>query len=277
MSDSAPRISIEEHPQAGDLCLFRLGGDLDARCGVVFDQALSSPAIANKNFAVVEMSGVTLIGSIAMGKLLGLRRRFIERGGDAVLSSMSLEIKMKCLVMGMNKIFKIYNDLNSALSAYAWEVGHEPEDVELSFPPQTGIVPSVRRFVSGILSQKGYCSRDCFRVETIVDELCNNAIEYGSKALGDTITIRLSIDWDKIELRAENVSDPENRDLLKSFMNDISCEVPHDGDVKRGRGLAVVKMLASDFSADVTDTGTIVHVTKMKEASCHGITNRACL
>ncbi len=265
MSDHAPAVIIEEIPKTPDVCVIRLSGDLDARSASVFDKCLSDSAARGKNFAIADLSAVTMIGSVALGKLLGLKRRFSEKGGDLVLAAINLEIKMKCLQMGVDKIFTLYNDLHSAMNAYAWDVMHEAEKVKLSFPPKIGLVPAIRNFVSGIMTQKGYGGRDAFRVKTIVDELCNNAVEYGSKNEADNITLRLRIDREKVEIDAENVSDPEKRDQLKAVMGTVSCEAPREGDFKRGRGLALVKLLSSDFSADITDEGTIVHVTKTKE------------
>jgi anti-anti-sigma factor len=265
MSNNAPDALIEEIPQAPEICLIRLSGDLDARSAAVFDRCLADSRVNEKKFSIVDMSGVTMIASVALGKLLGLKHRFSEKGGDLVLAAISLDIKMKCVLMGVDRIFKMFSDLHSAMNTYTWDVMHEAENVKISFPPQIGVVPAIRRFVSGVMAQKGYKGRDSFRVETIVDELCNNAVEYGSKGENDNITLRMRIDWEKIELDAENVSDPAKRDQLQAFMSNVSCEVPHDGDFKRGRGLALVKLLSSDFSADITDVGTIVHVTKIKE------------
>jgi anti-anti-sigma factor len=265
MSDNAPAAMIEDIPQAPDICLIRLRGDLDIRSAAILDSCLTESVMDGKKFAIVDLSAVTMIASVALGKLLGLKRRFSEKGGDLVLSGINIEIKMKCLLMGVDKIFKMFSDVHSAMNVYSWEVMHQAESIKLSFPPQIGVVPAVRRFVSGVMAQKGYKGRDSFRIETIVDELCNNAVEYGSKNENDNISLSMRIDWEKIELDAENVSDPAKREQLQAFMSNVSCEMPHDGDFRRGRGLALVKLLSSDFSADVTEKGTIVHVTKIKE------------
>ena len=73
-----------------------------------------------KKFAIVDLSAVTMIASVALGKLLGLKRRFSEKGGDLVLSGINIEIKMKCLLMGVDKIFKMFSDVHSAMNVYSW-------------------------------------------------------------------------------------------------------------------------------------------------------------
>ena len=248
-----------------DVCLLKFSGDLDARTISSLDGCFTRVRGIDKKHAIADMSAVSMITSTALGKLLGAKRRFVEKGGDLVLAAMSLELKMKFALMGANKIFRIYNDIRSASNAYAWEVMHETEHIKLSFPARLNIVPAVRSFVSRVMIHKGYSDRDSFRIETIVDEICNNAVEYGSQGAKDNIALRLRVDWEKVELDAENISDPKKKELLMSHMRNLQQNLPLDGDDKRGRGLALVKMLASELVADITDTGTTIHVTKLKE------------
>jgi anti-anti-sigma factor len=248
-----------------EVCLLRFSGDLDARAISSLDGSFARLPGKDKKHAIADMSSVSLIASAALGKLLGVKRRFVEKGGDLVLAAMSLELKMKFALMGANKIFRIYSDVRSASNAYAWEVKHETEHIKLSFPARLNVVPAVRSFVSRVMVHKGYSDRDSFRIETIVDEICNNAVEYGSQDASDNIALRLKVDWEKVELDAENVSDPKKKESLLKHMKNLQQNLPLDGDDKRGRGLALVKMLASELAADITDTGTTIHVTKLKE------------
>jgi len=264
MSDT-PNIKVEDIPSMPEVCLIRLSGELDINSIAAMDQCFARHADNSKKHAIADLSDVTLIASAALGKLLGIKRRFVEKGGDLVLAAMSLELKMKFMLMGANKIFKVYNDLRSAMNAYAWDVKHETERVRISFPPQLAIVPAVRNFVSRVMVNKGYSDRDSFRIETIVDEICNNAVQYGSPDRKDNITLRIKVDWGKIELDAENVSDADKKANLRKHMDNLKNNIHVQGDETRGRGLALVKMLASELTAEITDTGTMVHVTKLKE------------
>jgi anti-anti-sigma factor len=265
MTEETSTILIDDVPSMPEVCLVRLSGDLDIKSVAAMDRCFTRHADSNKKHAIADMSDVTMVASAALGKLLGIKRRFIERGGDLVLAAMSLELKMKFMLMGANKIFKIYNDLRSAMNAYAWDVKHETEHIRLSFPPQLAIVPAVRNFVSRVMVSKGYNDRDSFRIETIVDEICNNAVQYGSPDGHDNVSLRIKVGWERVELDAENVSDPEKKDLLRMHLHNLDNNVQVKGESIRGRGLALVKMLASKLSADITDKGTTVHVTKLKE------------
>lgn len=252
-------------PTMPEVSVVRLTGDLDVT-GISGAEELLAGLIGHKKkHIILDMSRVTLVSSAALGKLLGIKRRFLEKGGNIVMAAMSLELQLKFALMGANKIFSIYNDIRSATNAYAWEVKHETEYVRVSFPSQMNVVPAVRGFVSRLMTSKGYSDRDSFRIETIVDEICNNAVEYGSLHDHSNITLRLKVDWDKVEIDAENVSDPEKKELLMLHMKNLQHDMSFDNNEKRGRGLALVKMLASELSADITEKGTTVHVTKIKE------------
>ena len=265
MTNKLPNIIIDNIPSMPEVCLVRLSGELDIKSIVAMDRCFSQQADNSKKHAIADMRAVTLVASAALGKLLGIKRRFVERGGDMVLAAMSLELKMKFMLMGANKVFKIYNDLRSAMNAYAWDVKHETEHIRVSFPSQLAIVPAIRNFVSKVMVNKGYSDRDSFRIETIVDEICNNAVQYGSPDGHDNVTLRIKVDWGKIELDAENISDKDKKDLLRKYLHNLKNDIHVQRDAIRGRGLALVKMLASELTAEITNKGTMVHVTKLKE------------
>jgi anti-anti-sigma factor len=258
-------ISIVPIPSLPEVCLIRLSGDLDIKSLKGFDSCIDDLSASDKKHAIADMNAVTLVSSAALGKLLGIKRRFMEKGGDLVLAALNLDLKMKFSLMGANKIFKIYSDLRSASNAYAWDVKHQSERIRISFPSNLSVVPAIRSFVSRVTLHKGYSDRDSFRIETIVDEICNNAVQYGLHRDNGNITLNMKVNWDKVEIDAENWSDPHKIELLKKHMVNLEQNNPVDNEDRHGRGLALVKMLATELTADINDTGTTIHVTKLKE------------
>jgi len=195
---------------------------------------------------------------------MGGRKRLIEKGGDLVLAGLKMDIRTKLGLMGATKIFRIFSDIRSALNSYKWENGSHPEQVKISFPSNLNIVPPVRQLVSRITKQKGYGNRDSFRIETIVDEVCNNAVEHGKQGDDQRINLQLQIDPDKVEIDVVNTSDPDKVESLKTLLH------PHEiGEIKaeekRGRGLALIKMLSDELSVNCSESGTSVHVKKKRE------------
>ena len=160
----------------------------------------------------------------------------------------------------------MHSDIRTALNAYKWEIQRQPEKIHLSFPPFLKVVPPLRQLVSRIARQKGYGSRDAFRIETIVDEICNNAVEHGKSGPKECIDLTVTIDPDKIEIDVRNMSDPEKIPALTALLVPDNPEsTPAKPDMKRGRGLSLIKMLSDELSVDCTEKGTSVHVTKVRE------------
>jgi anti-sigma regulatory factor (Ser/Thr protein kinase) len=168
--------------------------------------------------------------------------------------------------MGANKIFRFYNDTRSAINAYKWEFEKNPEHLHLSFPPFLKLVPPIRSLVSRVARQKGYGNRDSFRIETIVDEVCNNAIEHRLKEQSQTIEMKVKIDPSKIEIDVTSISDPEKMPALRALIKpEGDTDLHLKSDEKRGRGLALIKMLCNELSVDCNESGTSVHVKKLRE------------
>jgi anti-anti-sigma factor len=258
-------IDIEQSDVAKKVTVMRVAGDLGEHSVHRVMESFDSVIEGKHFFVVMELSGVSAISSVVVGVLMESRKRLVEREGNLVLAGMSLEIKSQLTLMGAHKIFNFYYDLRAALAAYNWQYEVKPEQMELSFPPHMELVPAVRQLLRRVAKQKGYGNRDAFRIETIVDEVCNNAAEHSNKDASRDIRLSVSIDLKKIEIKVVNNSDPEKVEALREFSKTISETFTPVISDKRGRGLSLIKMLSTDLAIDITDGGTSVHVTKIRE------------
>jgi anti-anti-sigma factor len=258
-------IDISQSDVIPSVTVMRVVGELSEhsvhRIMESFDMVISQGHF----YVVMDMAGVTSVSSVVVGALMECRKRLIEREGNLVLAGMKLEIKSQLTLMGANRIFNFYFDLRSALSAYNWQYEVKPEHVELSFPPDMTLVPAVRQLIRRIAKQKGYGNRDAFRIETIIDEICNNAVEHSSKEASQDVRLFVKIDLKKIEIKVVNVSDPQKVEALREFSKTIAETFTPVVTDKRGRGLSLIKMLSNELAIDITDSGTSVHVTKIRE------------
>jgi anti-sigma regulatory factor (Ser/Thr protein kinase) len=168
-------------------------------------------------------------------------------------------------MMGADKIFNFYPDTHTAYNHYHWEYTQTAQVVKIGMPPKLQSVPAVRRFIAGIARQKGYTSRDAFRIETIVDEIANNAIEHGDSSQPE-IEIELRIDRKKFELLVRNKTLMDKANQLK-YVIDSNRETAHGADESRGRGLALVKLISNSINVSIDKAGTEVKITKMREDS----------
>ncbi len=218
----------------------------------------------NSFFIICDMSKVESVDASFVGMLLEFRRDLLSNNGNLVLASLKLDVLEYLNSLEEKLIFKIYNDVKNALDYYKWEYEGVAEEIVLSFPPDLALVPPIRQFAKRISEDKGYGKKDTFRIETIVDEICNNAVEHGSEALEEDVALRILIDREKIEISVTNKSRPEKGDDIRKmakFLNQPNTSI----EDSRGRGLALVRMLSNDVKIENSEEGTSVHVTKIRE------------
>ncbi len=63
--------------------------------------------------------------------------------------------------------------------------------VTVDFPGDIDYIPDIRRFFSNLISIRSFSRRFAFRIEVIIDELCNNAIKFGKLHVGEFVNVRL--------------------------------------------------------------------------------------
>ncbi|HET7246882.1 MAG TPA: ATP-binding protein [Streptosporangiaceae bacterium] len=117
-------------------------------------------------------------------------------------------------------------------------------ETSVTFPGLPAIVPSVRKFVRGILADSP-CADD---MELIAAELASNAIRHspaGQDGGEFTVAVRSGPGWARIEVSDSGTGEwhaPQDADL----------------DAEYGRGLAIVAALADKLGHDITASGQTV-------------------
>ena len=140
------------------------------------------------------------------------------------------------------------------------------EQLKIEFPCLFDYVPIVRRLVSTIAQARNFSKKDAYRIETLVDEICNNAIEYGSLKVGSTVILECKFTEKGLEFTVSDDGGTKThcKRLKEGFIKAVKNKDRFAG--KRGRGLQIVKMLADklDISSSPVDGQTEVHITKWK-------------
>lgn len=264
-------IEIKEVATFPEVVILHFSGQLDVDSIKAIISSFQQVIDSNKKFAVAEVGNVNMISSAALGEFMGLRKQLLEKDGDLVFAGMNMDIRTKLSLMGATKIFRFFNDVRSSLNAFKWQKGVTPEVINVTIPSNLHLVPPLRQLASRIAKQKGYGIKDSFRIETIVDEICNNAIEHGKQGMDQNINMNIKVDQKQIEFDVVNASDPEKLATLKALLKPKKNNEVRS-DEKRGRGLALIKMLSDELSVDCSESGTIVHVKKVREEK-NGIPN----
>ncbi len=262
------QINISNHRDSPDITLMVFKGDLDAGMVKRIEREFAKLNALGRILIIADFSRVKFISSPVVGELMGCRERLIEKGGNLILIKLSKDIRQKFELMGANQVFDVSTDEKTAISKLYWENQNKPDEVNLSFTPNLNLVPNIRTFISNIVLQKGYPHKDVFRIETIVDEICNNAIEHGENGENDEIKLKCLIDKFKIDLRVTNKTNDKNVTQLQQLIDNEDKSNPQQ-DSKRGRGIRLVKMLSSSLKVEISRQGTMVQITKYKEKETH--------
>ena len=253
-----------------DATILSLAGVVDFESVSTIYDALSKLFEDNQQFIIIDLSETEKITGVALGELLEWRGKISSKlQGDIALVGASEPLLKLLHEWDVHKVFPIFDRVEEAVSFLHWEYKGLTENIIFSVPSLLELVPPIRTFVNRCLMEKNYSDREAFQIETIIDELCNNAIEHGSGRDNSLIEIAVAIGRDRVEINVANgvdyingLSSPKD---VKSVMHTYSDSPSQSIDNHRGRGLALIKMLASEFDIDSSDDGTCVHVTKYRE------------
>ncbi len=123
---------------------------------------------------------------------------------------------------------------------------HLPEEtkISISIPTHAYFLSGIRDFTMSLVkNMTGFSEKWAYRFQAIVDELCNNAIEHGSKPGNDIIVTFINIRGEILSVIVEDTGKGEHpktaeemRSLLKNKLEEQSKNVIGSFSI-RGRGL----------------------------------------
>lgn len=138
-----------------------------------------------------------------------------------------------------------------------------PYKIKVKLPSDLEYIPSIRKFVSEVLQVSGFSSKFAFRSEIIVDEICNNAINYGNESRSDSeVELVCEIHEDRIELLVKDQGgNSVHTDRLKQAVNSKETAEKEDQ-----LGLEIVRMLSEKIDLKVDENNvTSIHVVRKRE------------
>ncbi|MGM0443605.1 MAG: ATP-binding protein [Fibrobacterota bacterium] len=254
-----------EYPEVAFLSM---KGSVDSSALQDLAENLSSLYDVGRPYVIVDLSETESITGSVIGELIEWRRDFITGfDGNFCFAAAPAAIERTIRDIDFDKIFRIFPDRRSAINYFFWEYKGQIDTIILTIPSTLTIVPATRKFVRRTCESKGYSGREAFQIETIVDELCNNAIEHGIRDSAKNVELAIAVGRKKVDINISNGIEVEHRDyndVVKNMERYVDSPSTSAADM-RGRGLALVKMLSSDFEIDGSENGTCVHVTKVRE------------
>jgi len=134
-----------------------------------------------------------------------------------------------------------------------------PYRISVSFPGELDYIPLVRKMVSDVLEVLHFSPKFTFRSEFIVDELCNNAVTYGSSTDRSLVDLLCETYGDRVEFTVKDQGgSSENINRLKLA---IAAEPG-----EKGGGLELVRLLAEKVTCTIDENNlTQIHVVRKRE------------
>ena len=107
----------------GDQTVVHLGGEIDVYTAPVVREKLDEQIQAGRINLVVDLTDVTFLDSTGLGVLVGRLKLTRTRGGSMRLVGKDDRVLKVFSITGLDKVFEIHPDLESALAA-----GHAAAD-----------------------------------------------------------------------------------------------------------------------------------------------------
>lgn len=142
-----------------------------------------------------------------------------------------------------------------------------PYKITVKLPSDLEIIPTIRKYVSETLAACGFSTKFAFRSEIIIDEICNNAISYGSGGDEDKeIELCCEIHEDRMEMSVKDRGgDPLHTERLKEAVSRNRLGLPIEYENER-LGLEIVKLLSETIEFNVDENNvTSIHAVRRRE------------
>jgi anti-sigma regulatory factor (Ser/Thr protein kinase) len=148
----------------------------------------------------------------------------------------------------------------------------EPVKITITIPTSAYFMSGLRDFTMNVVrNMTGFSEQWAFRFQSVVDELVNNAIEFGSSPGKEVKISFVSIKGKSIEIFVEDTGTGTSKKTaaeMTAFVEERKNMDPTKLTTIRGRGLATIVTNWTD-KIEFTDNpggGLTVHVVKRLEA-----------
>jgi anti-sigma regulatory factor (Ser/Thr protein kinase) len=146
------------------------------------------------------------------------------------------------------------------------------EQITFSIPAQLGFVSGIRTALGRISYNFGFNDKDAYEIETVIDEICNNAIIHGGSNEEARITIECGFDTKIIEIMVKDggssVFNVEKalEDSRKLMKDDTERKINTLIEKGGGLGLIIVQKYVDKFEITSQPDGTVVKIAKFGQS-----------
>jgi anti-sigma regulatory factor (Ser/Thr protein kinase) len=139
-------------------------------------------------------------------------------------------------------------------------------EIKMAIPSEFNFVPGVRTCIARIAGNFGFDDREAYHIETVIDEICNNAVEHGARGKDSKIILAAKFKTGEMELTVRDGGGKKFnvekvfKDNIQSLQERISKDVLEQPS--RGRGLIIIQKLVDKLEIKASWSGTTVRIIK---------------
>jgi len=144
-------------------------------------------------------------------------------------------------------------------------------EIKITMSAYFGFVPGIRTGIGRVAVNFGFNDKEVYEIETVIDEICNNAIEHGSKGKDNTVSLVCKFDKRFIEISIKDSGSPEFNveEIIKEGQRlmEEEAQKPILDTIRRKRGLMIVKKYVDTMDIKSNADGTVVSMVKRSRKS----------
>lgn len=147
------------------------------------------------------------------------------------------------------------------------------QQIAFSIPAQLGFIPAIRTALGRISYNFGFSDKDSYEIETVIDEICNNAVMHGSAKEDEHITIECGFDTKVIEMKVTDSGSSEFNveealeNSKKLMEDDTERKMKALMEQGGGLGLILVQKYVDKIEITTRPDGTVVKLIKFGHGS----------
>ncbi len=120
------------------------------------------------------------------------------------------------------------------------------EILKLAVPSCLKYIRPIQVFIGQLAQQLGFCRTRIYDIELIIDEVCSNAIEHGSKTPDSGIDVTLMFDSSKLEIHVRDKGKSLQENWLATGRLDEVSQKMTPGN-ERGHGIFLAEKLSDSL------------------------------
>ncbi len=113
--DSSTKLTVQAGPPGPDgVVVVALRGSADIHSDAVLEEALARVEVARPRRIVLDLSGLDILTSLAIGVLVGFRARVLQRSGTVVMAAVPEPIVKSMRFTRVSALFQCFRTVEEA-------------------------------------------------------------------------------------------------------------------------------------------------------------------